>query len=91
MRIIGMDIHRVAAEVVALHEGAFQKLGRIPSQESVRTGQPSKSGPILHSTGILIKFRSMLTLQDFLCSSRTYLHKIPEPSNHRAFGHRIPT
>jgi transposase len=30
MRIIGMDIHRVAAEVVALHEGAFQKLGRIP-------------------------------------------------------------
>ena len=30
MRIIGMDIHRVAAEVVALHEGALRKLGRIP-------------------------------------------------------------
>jgi len=30
MRIIGMDIHRVAAEVVALHEGVFKKLGRIP-------------------------------------------------------------
>ena len=30
MRIVGIDIHRVAAEAVALHEGAFQKLGRIP-------------------------------------------------------------
>ena len=30
MRIIGMDIHRVAAEVVVLHEGRFTKLGRIP-------------------------------------------------------------
>lgn len=30
MRIIGMDIHRVAAEVVALHDGVFKKLGRIP-------------------------------------------------------------
>ena len=30
MRIIGMDIHRVAAEVVALHEGKLMKLGRIP-------------------------------------------------------------
>lgn len=30
MRIVGMDIHRVAAEVVALHEGALIKLGRIP-------------------------------------------------------------
>jgi transposase len=30
MRIIGMDIHRVAAEAVVLHEGALKKLGRIP-------------------------------------------------------------
>jgi transposase len=30
MRIVGMDIHRVAAEVVALHEGVLVKLGRIP-------------------------------------------------------------
>jgi transposase len=30
MRIIGMDIHRVAAEVVALLDGALVKLGRIP-------------------------------------------------------------
>jgi transposase len=30
MRIIGMDIHRVAVEAVALHAGAFKKLGRIP-------------------------------------------------------------
>lgn len=29
MRIVGMDIHRVAAEAVVLHEGAFKKLGRI--------------------------------------------------------------
>jgi transposase len=30
MRIIGMDIHRVAAEVVALLDGTLVKLGRIP-------------------------------------------------------------
>ncbi|WP_439406745.1 IS110 family transposase [Bradyrhizobium sp. DASA03076] len=30
MRIIGMDIHRVAAEAVALLEGHLTKLGRIP-------------------------------------------------------------
>jgi hypothetical protein len=30
MRIIGLDIHRVAAEAVALHDGTFRKLGRIP-------------------------------------------------------------
>lgn len=30
MRIIGMDIHRVAAEVVALHDGKLSRLGRIP-------------------------------------------------------------
>lgn len=30
MRIVGMDIHRVAAEVVALHDGVLIKLGRIP-------------------------------------------------------------
>lgn len=30
MRIIGMDIHRVAAEVVALLDGKMVKLGRIP-------------------------------------------------------------
>lgn len=30
MRIIGMDIHRVAAEAVALLEGHLRKLGRIP-------------------------------------------------------------
>ncbi len=30
MRIIGMDIHRVAAEAVVLYEGAFRKLGQIP-------------------------------------------------------------
>ncbi len=30
MRIIGMDIHRVAAEVVALLEGKLTKLGRVP-------------------------------------------------------------
>ncbi len=30
MRIIGMDIHRVAAEVVALLDGKLVKLGRIP-------------------------------------------------------------
>lgn len=30
MRIIGMDIHRVAAEVVALCEGELTKLGRVP-------------------------------------------------------------
>ncbi len=30
MRIIGMDIHRVAADVVVLHEGRFTKLGRVP-------------------------------------------------------------
>jgi transposase len=30
MRIIGMDIHRVAAEVVALYEGELTKLGRVP-------------------------------------------------------------
>lgn len=29
MRIIGMDIHRVAAEVVALYEGELTKLGRV--------------------------------------------------------------
>ncbi len=30
MRIIGMDIHRVAAEVVALQDGKLTRLGRIP-------------------------------------------------------------
>jgi transposase len=30
MRIIGMDIHRVAAGAVALLEGQLTKLGRIP-------------------------------------------------------------
>lgn len=30
MRIIGMDIHRVAAEVVALIDGEVRRLGRIP-------------------------------------------------------------
>jgi transposase len=30
MRIVGMDIHRVAAEVVVLNEGRFTKLGRVP-------------------------------------------------------------
>lgn len=30
MRIIGMDIHRVAAEAVALLDGKLVKLGRIP-------------------------------------------------------------
>ncbi len=30
MRIIGMDIHRVAAEVVVLFEGKLKKLGRVP-------------------------------------------------------------
>jgi transposase len=30
MRIIGMDIHRIAAEVVALLDGTLVKLGRIP-------------------------------------------------------------
>ena len=30
MRIIGMDIHRVAAEVVALQDGQLAKLGRVP-------------------------------------------------------------
>lgn len=30
MRIIGMDIHRVAAEIVALCEGELSKLGRVP-------------------------------------------------------------
>jgi transposase len=30
MRIIGMDIHRVAAEVVALQDGKLSRLGRIP-------------------------------------------------------------
>nr|WP_156653398.1 IS110 family transposase [Methylobacterium sp. Leaf111] len=30
MRIIGMDVHRVAAEVVALLDGKLVKLGRIP-------------------------------------------------------------
>lgn len=30
MRVIGMDIHRVAAEVVALLDGTLVKLGRIP-------------------------------------------------------------
>ncbi|MBY6059287.1 hypothetical protein KUV33_22980 [Leisingera daeponensis] len=29
MRIIGMDIHRVAADVVALCEGELSKLGRL--------------------------------------------------------------
>ncbi len=32
MRIIGMDIHRVAAEAVALLDGNLEKLGRIPMQ-----------------------------------------------------------
>lgn len=32
MRIIGMDIHRVAAEVVSLLDGEIVKLGRIPMQ-----------------------------------------------------------
>lgn len=30
MRIIGMDIHRIAAEVVALTDGHLSRLGRIP-------------------------------------------------------------
>lgn len=30
MRIVGMDIHRVAAEVVALEDGEVVKLGRVP-------------------------------------------------------------
>ncbi|PXW50931.1 hypothetical protein C7450_12242 [Chelatococcus asaccharovorans] len=30
MRIIGLDVHRVAAEAAELHDGAFRKLGRIP-------------------------------------------------------------
>ena len=30
MRIIGMDIHRVAAEVVSLLDGELKRLGRIP-------------------------------------------------------------
>ena len=32
MRIVGMGIHRVAAEVVALLEGRLIKLGRVPMQ-----------------------------------------------------------
>lgn len=34
MRIIGMDIHRVAAEAVALLDGQLAKLGRIPMQRN---------------------------------------------------------
>jgi len=30
MRIVGMDIHRVAAEAVALLDGKLVKLGRVP-------------------------------------------------------------
>ena len=30
MRIVGMDIHRVAAEVVALCDGELVRLGRVP-------------------------------------------------------------
>jgi transposase len=30
MRIIGMDIHRVAAEVVSLQDGQIRRLGRVP-------------------------------------------------------------
>lgn len=30
MRIIGMDIHRVAAEVVLLLDGQLHRMGRIP-------------------------------------------------------------
>ena len=30
MRIVAMDIHRLAAKVVALHDGVLVKLGRIP-------------------------------------------------------------
>ncbi len=30
MRIIGMDIHRVAAEVVSLLDGQLHRMGRIP-------------------------------------------------------------
>jgi hypothetical protein len=38
MRIIGMDIHRVAAEIVALLEGHLTKLGRIPmTRDSLET------------------------------------------------------
>lgn len=30
MRVIGMDVHRVAAEVAALEEGKLRRLGRVP-------------------------------------------------------------
>lgn len=37
MRIIGLDIHRVAAEAVALTDGTFKKLGRIPMRREALT------------------------------------------------------
>ena len=56
MRIIGMDIHRVAAEVVALLDGKLEKLGRIPMlreslEEFARTELTHDDHVIVEATG----------------------------------------
>ncbi len=56
MRIIGMDIHRVAAEALALLDGKFEKLGRIPMlrerlEEFARTQLTLDNHVIVEATG----------------------------------------
>jgi len=56
MRIVGMDIHRVAAEVVALEEGQFKKLGRVAmlreSLEAFATKQLTRADHVvIEATG----------------------------------------
>ncbi|MER9902425.1 hypothetical protein NKJ44_30650, partial [Mesorhizobium sp. M0130] len=59
MRIIGMDIHRVAAEVVSLLDGEIVKLGRVQMlrnklEEFARKerSRPVNTAEVLASAGI---------------------------------------
>ncbi|MEW9808770.1 IS110 family transposase [Mesorhizobium sp. ZMM04-5] len=53
MRIIGMDIHRVAAEVVALCEGELKKLGRVPMLRDRLTAFAQKE--LTHDDHVIIE------------------------------------
>jgi transposase len=44
---IGMDIHRVAAEVVVLHEGKVTKLGRVPMLSTTWSPSRKSSSPMI--------------------------------------------
>lgn len=56
MRIIGMDIHRVAAEVVALADGQVRRLGRVPMlraelEEFAKTKLKHTDHVVIEATG----------------------------------------